>query len=130
MLSPCVVISGGRRVRQIWPLAIFFLWGYLKAKVNEQRPLTLEALKEAIRQEVAAIPPEMILKFMDNYRERLHQFINIQGRRLSDILFKTHWYKTVFCVLSSNRKIFAVSPSVLNLFASLIGEFFLPHPVW
>jgi len=50
----------------------FFLWGYLKAKVYEQRPLTLEALKEAIRQEVAAITPEMILKVTDNYRERLH----------------------------------------------------------
>ena len=33
---------------------------------------TLEALKEAIRQEVAAITPEMILKVMGNYRERLH----------------------------------------------------------
>jgi len=51
---------------------------------------TLEALKEAIRQEVAATTPEMILKVMDNYRERLHQFINIQGRYLSDDLFKTH----------------------------------------
>jgi len=51
---------------------------------------TLEALKEAIRQEVAAITPEMILKVMDNYRERLHQFINIQGRRLRDNVFKTH----------------------------------------
>jgi len=30
---------------------------------------TLEALKEAIRQELAAITPEMVLKFMDNYRE-------------------------------------------------------------
>jgi len=30
---------------------------------------TLEALKEAIRQEVAAITPEMILKVMDNYQE-------------------------------------------------------------
>jgi len=38
---------------------------------------TLEALMEAIRQEVAVITPEMILKVMDNYRERLHQFINI-----------------------------------------------------
>jgi len=37
----------------------------------------LEALKEAIRQEVAAITPEMILKVMDNYGERLHQCINI-----------------------------------------------------
>ena len=51
---------------------------------------TLEALKEAIRQEVAAITPEMILKFMDNYRERLHQSINIQGRHLSDVWFKTN----------------------------------------
>ena len=50
---------------------------------------TLEALKEAIRQEVAAITPEMILKVMDKYRERLHQFINIHGRHLSDVLFKT-----------------------------------------
>ena len=39
--------------------------------------------------EVAAITPEMILKVMDNYRERLHQCINIQGRHLSDALFKT-----------------------------------------
>jgi len=29
----------------------------------------LEALKEAIRQEVAAITPEMVRKVMDNYRE-------------------------------------------------------------
>ena len=50
---------------------------------------TLEALKEAIRQEAAAITPEMILKVMDNYRERLHQCINIQGRHLRDVLFKT-----------------------------------------
>jgi len=30
---------------------------------------TLEALKEVIRQEVAAITPKMVLKVMDNYRE-------------------------------------------------------------
>jgi len=107
----------------------FFLWGYLKAKVYEQRPVTLEALKEAIRQEVAAITPEMILKVMDNYRERLHQCINIQGRHLSDVLIKIRCCKTAFCVLSRNRKTFAISSLVLNLFGSQIGEFFLPHPV-
>ena len=66
----------------------FFLWGYLKAKVYKC-PLTLEALKEATGQEVAAITPEMILKVMGNYRERLHQCVNIQGRHLSDVLLKT-----------------------------------------
>ena len=49
---------------------------------------TLEALKEAVQQEVAAITPEMILKGMDNYRERLHQCINIQGCHLSDVCSK------------------------------------------
>jgi len=82
----------------------------------------LETLKEAIRQEVAAITPEMILKFMDNYRERLRQFINIKGRQLSDVLFKIHYYKTAFCVIFRNRKIFAISSSMLNLFASQIEE--------
>jgi len=89
----------------------------------------LEALKEAIRQEVVAITPEMILKVMDNYRERLHQCINIQGRHVSDVLFKTYSCKTAFYVLSRNRKTFAGSSLVLNLFASQMGEFFLPHPV-
>jgi len=107
----------------------FYLWDYLKAKVYGQHPITLEALKEARRQEVAAITPEMVLNVIDNYRERLHQCINIQGRHLSDVLFKTHCCKTAFCVLSRNKKTFAVSSLVLNLFASQIGEFFLPHSV-
>jgi len=108
----------------------FFFWAYLNAKVCEQRPLTLEALKEAIRQVVAAITPEMILKVTDNYRETLHQFINIQGRHLSDVLFKTRRCKTAFCVFSKNKKkTFAVSSLVSNLLASQIGEFFLLHPV-
>jgi len=67
----------------------FFLWGYLKANVYERRPVTLEPLKEAIRQEVAAITAEMTLKFMDNYQQKLYQCINIQGRHLIDVLFKT-----------------------------------------
>ena len=62
--------------------------------------------------------------------ERLHQCITIQGRHLSDDLFKTHWCKTAFCVLSRNRKTFAISSLVLNLFASQIGELFLPYSVY
>jgi hypothetical protein len=43
----------------------FFLWSYLKAQVYQYRPQTLEGLKEAITQEVAAIPPEMTLRVME-----------------------------------------------------------------
>jgi len=65
---------------------------------------TLESLKEAIRQEVAAITPEMILKIMENYRARLHHYINIRGHYLGDDLFETHLNKTAFYLLSKNRK--------------------------
>ncbi len=108
----------------------FFSVGLPESKGLWTTSQTVEALKEAIRQEVAAITPEMILKVTDSYRERLHQCINIQGRHLSDVLFKTRWCKTAFCVLSRNKKkTFAVSSLVLNLLASQIGDFFLPHSV-
>jgi hypothetical protein len=38
----------------------FFLWGYLKSKVYEKKPRTMVALKQNIRDEVAAISPTML----------------------------------------------------------------------
>ena len=38
----------------------FFLWGYLKSKVYVNKPRTVEELKENIREEIAAIPAEML----------------------------------------------------------------------
>jgi hypothetical protein len=67
----------------------FFLWGYLKAEVYKHRPQTLKALKDAIREEVAAIPPEMTNTVMENFREQLRQCIANNGRYLSDVIFKT-----------------------------------------
>jgi len=67
----------------------FFFWGYLKAKVYARRPGTVEQLKEAIRQEFAAIPPAMTRKAMDNFSERLQHCVINNGRHLSDVIFKS-----------------------------------------
>ena len=67
----------------------FFLWGYLKAEVYKHRPQTVKALKDAIREKVAAIPPEMTNVVMENFRERLRQCIANNGRHLSDVIFNT-----------------------------------------
>jgi len=66
----------------------FFLWRYLKAKFYARRPGTIEQLKEAIRQEIAAIPPAMTRKVMDNFRELLQNCVINNGRHLSDVIFK------------------------------------------
>ena len=58
-----------------------------------RRPGTIEKLKEAIRQEVAAIPPAMTRKAMDNFSERLQGFVINNGRHFSDVIFKSVWKK-------------------------------------
>ncbi|XP_018315542.1 uncharacterized protein [Mycetomoellerius zeteki] len=48
----------------------FFLWGFLKSKVYVNKPRTLEALKDNIRREMAAIEPETLQKVMENAEKR------------------------------------------------------------
>ena len=67
----------------------FFLWGYLKSKVYSNRPQSIEELKDAIRQEIASIPHEMIRRVIDNFRERLQQCVDNNGSHLTDLIFKT-----------------------------------------
>ena len=52
-------------------------------------PLGVKWLKEAVRQEVAAIPPAMTRKAMDNFRERLQECVINNGRHLSYVSFKS-----------------------------------------
>jgi len=66
----------------------YFLWGYLKAEVFKHRPRTLQALKDAIRLEVARIPHDMLDKVMRNIRIRLQQCID-NNNHFQDTLFKT-----------------------------------------
>jgi hypothetical protein len=46
------------------PQRHFFLWGYLKSKVCTHQPENLQALKDPIRWEIAAIPPAMTEQVM------------------------------------------------------------------
>jgi len=49
MLSPCVVISGGHAFARFDPLRFFFSGATSEQRFTNNAPVTLEALKEAIR---------------------------------------------------------------------------------
>ena len=66
----------------------FFLWGYLKEKVFRNRPHNVEELKIHIRDEIAAIPPEMCRRATENFRYRLQMCIDTDGHHLTDVIFK------------------------------------------
>jgi transposase len=65
----------------------FFLWGYLKSCVYAHKPRTLADLKEAIKQEVAAIDREMLDRTHTSFLQRLEMCIKGSGHHLSDIIF-------------------------------------------
>lgn len=67
----------------------FFLWGYLKSKVYINKPRTLEDLKNSIRQEIEAVPNEMLERAVRNFQKRIHICIQQEGRHLKDIIFQT-----------------------------------------
>ena len=63
----------------------FFLLDFLKLRVYVNKPQTLEALKENIRQECENLSPEV----MENAIKRARMVINSGGGHLADIIFST-----------------------------------------
>ena len=77
----------------------FFLWGYLKSKVYINCPRSIEQLRDAIRQEITAIPHEMTSQVIDNFCERHRQCVDNNGSHLTDLIFKTYgtkWHSMYF----------------------------------
>ena len=67
----------------------FFLWGYLKSIVYNDRPQTLLHLKNNIRNAIADIPVSMLERVEENFKKRVSQCIDNGGHHLSDVIFKT-----------------------------------------
>jgi hypothetical protein len=66
----------------------FFLWGFLKDRVFRRRIITIQELKQAIVDEVAAIDEDLRRRVYGNFRKRLQECIDLKGGHLSDVIFK------------------------------------------
>lgn len=66
----------------------FFLWGYLKKKVNNDNHLPRVALKENIHREISSIKPSLLHRVTLSTRLRFEQCVQLDGRHLDDVLFK------------------------------------------
>jgi len=49
----------------------------------------LNDLKEAIRQDIRLIDRQLLARVMDDFKKRLENWIQEDGRHLTDIIFKT-----------------------------------------
>jgi len=73
----------------IFQRVIFFLWGYLKSRVYAHKPCTLNDLKETICKETRPIDRQLTALVVDDFKKRLEHCIQEDGRRLTNIIFKT-----------------------------------------
>jgi hypothetical protein len=56
--------------------------------VYENKPRTTVDLKQNIREEVAAISPNMLQRVMQNFQKRLRECVDSKGRHFTDTVFR------------------------------------------
>lgn len=64
----------------------FFLWGYLKSKVYQNKPQNINELKERIRIQVAQITPEVLENVREEFAARLSHCILAEGRQFEHLI--------------------------------------------
>ncbi|OXU29899.1 hypothetical protein TSAR_000995 [Trichomalopsis sarcophagae] len=64
----------------------FYLWGYLKNVVFEERPTTKEDMQDYIRQTCAAIPRQNLLNTVRHFQRRLSLCLQANGGNFEQLL--------------------------------------------
>ena len=64
---------------------VFFLWGFLQDRVFRRRIMTIQELKQAIVDDVAAIFEDLRRRVYVNFRTRLQQCNDVNGGHLPDV---------------------------------------------
>ena len=73
-----------------WHVIMWLLpLGYLKGRVYTHKPRNLGELKDAIQQEVLTIDQQLLAWAMDDFKRRIENCIQEDGRHLNDIIFHT-----------------------------------------
>ena len=66
----------------------FFLWGFLKDRVFRRRIMTIQELKQAIVDEVAAIDEDLRRPVYGDFQTRLQQCIDVNRGYLPDVIIR------------------------------------------
>jgi hypothetical protein len=56
--------------------------------VYEKKPRTTVDLKQKIRDEVAAVSPDMLQRVMQKFQKRLGECVDNKGRHITDTVFR------------------------------------------
>lgn len=66
----------------------YWLWGYLKKRLNKRKIQTIEGLKKAIREELKNIPPDMTVKALKAWPKRCRMIYYNKGGHIENLKWK------------------------------------------
>ena len=64
----------------------FFLWGYLKDRVDRTNPKTIDELKERIVEEFEGISHDIRHRAIEAFQTRLHHVVSVNGSHFENIV--------------------------------------------
>jgi len=57
----------------------YFLWGYLKGRVYENKPRSIDALKANITEEIQAVTADVLAQTFQNRARRVQSYLDVNG---------------------------------------------------
>jgi len=65
----------------------YFLWGYLKGRVYQNKPRTIDALKANITEEIQAVTADVLARTFQNMARRVHSCLDANGGHFQHMLW-------------------------------------------
>jgi len=73
----------------------YFLWGYLKGRVYQNKPRTIEALKANITEEIQAVTADVLARTFQNMARRFQSCLDANGGHFQHVL----WCRHISCTM-------------------------------
>ena len=103
--SPCRVISKG-----LWPQrspdltpSDYFLWGYLKGRVCQNKPRTIDAFIANITEEIQTVTADVLARIFQNMARRVQSCLDANGGHFQHMLWCRHISHTTNVLLFKFR---------------------------
>jgi len=64
----------------------YFLWGYLKGRVFQNKPRTIDVLKAYITEEIQAVTVDVLARIFQNIARRVQSFLEANGGHFQHVL--------------------------------------------
>ena len=77
----------GHRARPHLTQPDYFLWGYLKRKIYQNKPQTIDALKANITEEIQAVTTDVLARTFQNMARRVQSCLDANGGHFHHILW-------------------------------------------